>query len=96
MIIGRVTHLEWPLSATRALRYVLKARIHLLRWSCDLTRPQRVYPRIEYEKVQNASSHYSAMNERSESFVIEFGADNDKESGLRYGVYRCVRARRKK
>ena len=49
--------------------------------------------RIEYEKVQNASSHYSAVNERSESFVIEFGADNDKESGLRYWVYRCVRAR---
>ena len=33
------------------------------------------------------------MNERSESFVLEFGADNDKESGLRYWVYRCVRAR---
>ena len=25
------------------------------------------------------------MNERSESFVIEIGADNDKESGLRSG-----------
>ena len=42
----------------------------------------------------NASSHYSAVIERSESFVIEFSADKDKESGLRYGVYRCVRARK--
>ena len=93
MIIGRVAHLEWPLSTTRALRYVLKARIHLLRRSCDLTRLQRRYPQIGYEKVMNVSSHYSAVIERSESFVMEFGADNDKESGLRYGVYRCVRAR---
>ena len=42
----------------------------------------------------NTSSHYSAVIERSESFVIEFGADNNKESGLRYRVYHCNRARR--